>query len=94
MGDSSTKIKQIEINLLFHIKEHRKREKIKHAVTIRYIWDNGTKPCTLVNESVGKDTPKKKPKTIPAKVVIISLMVSFGFLTLLLHPNRGEWNSY
>lgn len=40
----------------------------------------------LVNDSVGKDAPKKKPKIIPAKVVIMSLIVSF---VLLLLPLRG-----
>lgn len=49
---------------------------------------------TLVNESVGNDTPKKKPKISPAKVVTISLIVSFGFLTVPLHPNRRKCNSY
>lgn len=34
----------------------------------------------FVNESVGKDTPKKKPNIIPTKVVIISLIVSFVLL--------------
>lgn len=35
---------------------------------------------TLVNEIVGKETPRKKPKIIPRKVVARSLIVSFGFL--------------
>lgn len=34
----------------------------------------------FVNESVGKDTPRKKPNIIPTKVVIISLIVSFVLL--------------
>jgi len=58
-------------------------------------WNGGeTQPykqknfCTLVNVSVGNDTPKKKPNTTPTKVVTISLIVSFGFLRIPLHPKR------
>lgn len=40
---------------------------------------------TFVNDNVGKDTPTKKPKTTPIKVVTISLIVSFGFLPAALH---------
>lgn len=40
---------------------------------------------TLVNEIVGKDTPKKNPNTILIKVVTISLIVSFGLLIIPLH---------
>lgn len=39
---------------------------------------------TLVNESIGNDTPIKKPKTTPIKVITISLIYSFGFLTKAL----------
>ena len=42
----------------------------------------------MVNVSVGNDTPKKKPNTTPTKVVTISLIVSFGFLRIPLHPKR------
>lgn len=41
---------------------------------------------TLVNDKVGKEAPKKKPKTIPAKVVKISLIVSFVLPIFPLHP--------
>lgn len=46
--------------------------------------------CTLVNESVGKDTPKKKPTTTPINAVTISLIVSFGFLKPLLIPKEAN----
>lgn len=40
----------------------------------------GENISTLDNESVGNETPKKKPKIIPTKVVMKSLIISFGFL--------------
>lgn len=43
---------------------------------------------TFVNDNVGKDTPIKKPKTTPTKVVTISLILSFGFLEAALQPRR------
>lgn len=45
--------------------------------------------CTLVNDSVGKDTPKKKPITTPTNAVMTSLIVSVGFLTPLVIPKEA-----
>jgi len=45
------------------------------------------KACTFV-VNTGNDTPIKKPKTIPTKVVIISLILSLGFLLVELQPTR------
>ena len=36
---------------------------------------------TFVRESVGKDAPRKNPKTTPTKVVSISLIMLFAFPT-------------
>lgn len=36
--------------------------------------------CTFDIDTVGKETPIKKPKAIPTKVVTTSLILSFGFL--------------
>lgn len=48
------------------------------------------KACTLVIDNLGNDTPMKKPKTTPIKVVTISLMLSLGFLLVELHSNRSK----
>lgn len=45
---------------------------------------------TLVSESVGNDTPRKKPNTIPMKVVTASLIVSLGFRIVPLHPKKEK----
>jgi hypothetical protein len=45
---------------------------------------------TLVNDKVGKDTPIKKPKATPRKVVKIILMVSFGFLPAALQETNAN----
>jgi len=45
------------------------------------------KVCTFVFNA-GKDTPIKKPKTIPTKVVTISLILSLGFLLAELYSAR------
>jgi len=46
---------------------------------------------TLVNDKVGKDTPIKKPKATPRKVVKIILMVSFGFLPAALQKTKCKY---
>lgn len=66
---------------------HWNRMKEKHNHTKK-------RCCTLVNERVGNDTPKKNPSTTPTKVVIISLIVSFGFLIIPLQPKRGPCYTY
>lgn len=45
------------------------------------------KVCTFVFNA-GNDTPIKNPKTIPTKVVTISLILSLGFLLVELHSAR------
>lgn len=43
--------------------------------------DKITIKFTFVRESVGKDAPRKNPKTTPTKVVSISLIMLFAFRT-------------
>jgi len=50
------------------------------------------KVCTFV-VNAGNDTPIKKPKTIPTKVVTISLILSLGFLLEELQPTRFKCQS-
>lgn len=49
--------------------------------------------CTFVNEGVGKDTPIKKPKRTPTKLVRIILILSEGFLLAGLQPTTCKYNN-
>lgn len=47
-----------------------------------------TSTPTFVSDNVGKDIPIKKPKKTPIKVIIISLILSFGFLFTELQQRK------
>lgn len=47
---------------------------------------------TLINVSVGNDTPRQKPRTTPAKAAMMSLIVSFCFLIIPLHARIEKKN--
>lgn len=65
-------------------KTHNYRVEIEKVKTI----------YTLDKDSVGKDIPKKKPKIIPIKVVMKSLIISLGFLGVPLQFNRDQSHKY
>lgn len=48
--------------------------------------------CTFVNERVGNDTPMKKPKSTPIKLVRIILVLSEGFILAILLPPEGMYS--
>lgn len=43
---------------------------------------------TLVNENAGNETPTKNPKTDPTNIATKILIISFGFLEIMLQENK------
>lgn len=92
MGDSSANHKTQKHEFSCRVKQQQNQTKEKHNYKVEI--EKVKNIYTLDKDRVGKDIPKKKPKIIPIKVVMKSLIISLGFLGVPLQFNRGQSHKY